>query len=107
MKRCPLTYEAPLTPWMKRRGFDRRITHVSSAHVSGKLGRPRYQGVTLEASPPHPQKKKIISSITSKPFKVSPPKFNQTNAMVDVLVGYIKMLWEQLSTALGKKKLLQ
>ena len=62
---------------------------MSSAHVNGKLGRLCYQGVTLEPFPAPPQK--IISSITSKPFKVSPPKFNQTNAMVDVLVGYSKM----------------
>ena len=41
---------------MKRRGFDRRTTQVSSVHVNGKLGRPRYQGVTLEPSPPSPQK---------------------------------------------------
>ena len=39
---------------MKRRGFDRRTTHVSSAHVNGKLGRPCYQGVTLEPFPPPP-----------------------------------------------------
>ena len=63
---------------------------MSSVHVNGKLGRPRYQGVTLEASPPPPQK--IISSIPSQPFKVSPPNFNQTNAVVDVLVGCSKML---------------
>ena len=63
---------------------------MSSAHVNGKLGRLCYPGVTLGPSPPPPPKK-IISSITSKPFKVSPPKFNQTNAMVDVLVGYSKM----------------
>ena len=64
---------------------------MSSVHVNGKLGRPRYQGVTLESFPPPPPKK-YISSITSKPFKVSPPNFNQTNAIVDVLVGYSKML---------------
>ena len=62
---------------------------MSSVHVNGKLGRPRYQGVTLEASPPPP---KIISSIPSQPFKVSSPNFNQSNAVVDVLVGCSKML---------------
>ena len=64
---------------------------MSSVHVNGKLGRPRYQGVTLEPFPTPPPKR-IVSSITSKPSKVSPPNFNQTNAMVDVLVGYSKML---------------